>query len=66
MNVRELREKDVQTLKDLLVDLRKGQFNLRMERATGQLSDVSRFRKTRRDVAQVKTIIREKAVQDSK
>ena len=66
MNVRELREKDVQALKDLLVDLRKGQFNLRMERATGQLSDVSRFRKTRRDVAQVKTIIREKAVQDSK
>ena len=48
-------------LKDELAALRKEEFTLRMTRATGQLSDTSRFKKIRRDVARIKTILNEQA-----
>lgn len=57
----ELRAKSATELKDELVELRKEEFSLRMIRGTGQLSDTSRFKKIRRDVARIKTILNEQA-----
>jgi large subunit ribosomal protein L29 len=45
----------------MLLDLRKEQFNLRFQRATGQLEALSRIRQVRRDIARVKTIIGERS-----
>ncbi|MCA1952094.1 MAG: 50S ribosomal protein L29 [Hyphomicrobiales bacterium] len=47
-------------LHDELLKLKKEQFNLRFQRATGQLENVSRVREVRRDIARVKTIQRTK------
>lgn len=57
----ELRAKSATELKDELVELRKEEFGLRMKRGTGQLSDTGRFKKIRRDVARIKTILNEQA-----
>ena len=46
-----------------LLDLLKAQFGLRMQLATQQLANISQMSKVRRDIARVRTIIREKAVQ---
>ncbi len=48
-------------LNTMLLDLRKEQFNLRFQRATGQLEALSRIRQVRRDIARVKTIIGERS-----
>jgi large subunit ribosomal protein L29 len=56
-----LRAKTATELKDELVELRKEEFTLRMHRGTGQLSDTSRFKKIRREVARIKTILNEQA-----
>ena len=50
-------------LKKELLDLLKAQFGLRMQLATQQLSNSSQISKVRRDIARVRTLIREKAVQ---
>ena len=47
-------------LKDELVTLKKEQFNLRFQRATGQLENTSRVRQVRRDIARLQTIARVK------
>ncbi|MCL4160528.1 UNVERIFIED_CONTAM: hypothetical protein GTU68_051764 [Idotea baltica] len=57
----ELRSKSATELKDELTTLRKEEFDLRMRRGTGQLSDTARFKKIRRDVARIKTILNEQA-----
>jgi large subunit ribosomal protein L29 len=46
---------------DRLGELKKEQFNLRFQRATGQLEGTARVREVRRDIARVKTVLREKA-----
>ncbi|MGC9385763.1 MAG: 50S ribosomal protein L29 [Hydrogenovibrio sp.] len=56
----ELSAKSNEELKNELLDLLKQQFNLRMQHATGQLANTSELRKTRRAIARVKTIIRQK------
>jgi len=56
-----LRAKSATELKEELVELRKEEFGLRMKRGTGQLADTSRFKKIRRDVARIKTILNEQA-----
>ena len=56
----DIRAKTTDELGTLLLDLRKEQFNLRFQRATGQLEGVSRVRQVRRDIARVKTIMTEK------
>ncbi len=61
MKASELREKTVADLNDLLLELRKEQFNLRMQNATGQLNQVDQFGKIRVDVARIKTILNEKS-----
>ena len=50
-------------LKDKLGDLKKEQFNLRFQKATGQLEKSSRVLEVRRDIARVKTIARQKAAE---
>ena len=57
----ELREKSVDELKQTLDDLLKEQFNLRMQRGTGQLSRPSQMKVVRRGIARVKTVMHEKA-----
>ncbi len=57
----DIRAKSPDQLKDLLLDLRREQFNLRFQRATGQNEGQSRVRAVRRDIARVKTILAEKS-----
>jgi large subunit ribosomal protein L29 len=56
----DVRLKTNDELETQLLSLRKEQFNLRFQRATGQLEGVSRVREVRRDIARVKTILSEK------
>ena len=51
----------VDQLSDELAKLKKEQFNLRFQKATGQLEKTARVKEVRRDIARVKTILREKA-----
>lgn len=61
MKAADLREKTPDQLRDELAALKKEQFNLRFQRATGQLENTARVRKVRRDIARIKTISRLKA-----
>ena len=53
----------VDQLQDELLHLKKEQFNLRFQRATGQLENTGRVREVRKDIARVKTLSRQKAAQ---
>jgi large subunit ribosomal protein L29 len=59
MDAKELRSKKVPELNDELVKLRKEQFSLRMQRATGQSPKPDQFTKVRRNIARLKTIMNE-------
>jgi large subunit ribosomal protein L29 len=61
MNAKELRDKSADDLNKELVDLLREQFNLRMQKGTGQLSRPHQMKEVRRSIARVKTILREKA-----
>lgn len=61
MDMKELREKDVEALNKELGELYKAGFSLRMQLATQQLNNTSELRKTRRNIARVKTVLQEKA-----
>ena len=50
-------------LNDELLNLKKEQFNLRFQGATGQLENVARVREVRRDIARVRTLQRQKTLQ---
>ncbi|ENO90651.1 50S ribosomal protein L29 [Thauera linaloolentis] len=63
MKASELRAKSADELNTELVDLLKAQFSLRMQHATQQLGNTSQIGKVRRDIARVRTILREKAGQ---
>jgi len=63
MKASELRTKSLDELNKELLDLLRAQFGLRMQLATQQLSNTSQVSKVRRDIARVRTLIREKAVQ---
>ena len=56
----DLRAMTVDQLDDEVLKLKKEQFNLRFQRATGQLENTSRVREVRRDIARIKTIARQK------
>jgi large subunit ribosomal protein L29 len=60
MNASELRNKNQAELKDELLGLLREQFNLRMQRASGQLSKGHLLRNVRRNIARVKTVLNEK------
>ena len=53
-------------LNDELLNLKKEQFNLRFQGATGQLENVARVREVRRDIARVRTLQRAKTLQQAK
>ena len=63
MKASELRAKSAADLNKELNELLKAQFSLRMQAATQQLSNTSQIGKVRRDIARVKTILREKTRQ---
>ena len=62
----DLKAMGADALQDELLKLKKEQFNLRFQRATGQLENTSRVRVVRRDIARVKTLSRHKAAAAAK
>ena len=62
MKTSELRSKSVDELNKELLELLKAQFGLRMQMATQQLANVSQIGKVWRDIARVRTLLREKVV----
>jgi large subunit ribosomal protein L29 len=63
MKPEDIRGMTVDQLDDELLKLKKEQFNLRFQRATGQLESSSRVRVVRRDIARIKTIAHQKRAQ---
>jgi len=60
MKPSDIRAMSEDQMKDELVKLKKEQFNLRFQRATGQLENTARMRQIRRDIARIQTIARVK------
>jgi large subunit ribosomal protein L29 len=61
MKAADLRSKSSDELQNELVELSREKFNMRMQRATGQLANSHKMKEVRRDIARVKTILNEKA-----
>jgi large subunit ribosomal protein L29 len=59
--IADLRAKSDDQLKSQIAELLKEQFNLRIQKATGQLTNVARVGQVRREIAQIKTLMNEKA-----
>jgi large subunit ribosomal protein L29 len=57
MKAADARQKTDDELKEMLIDLRKEGFNLRFQRASGQLENTARVRAVRRDIARIKTTL---------
>ncbi|MEP3047685.1 MAG: 50S ribosomal protein L29 [Roseibium sp.] len=62
MKASDVRAKTLDELRTELEGLKKEQFNLRFQKATGQLENTARVRQISRDVARIQTIMREKRV----
>jgi len=60
MKAEDIRTKSLDELRDNLTSLKKAQFNLRFQAATGQLEKTARIREVRRDIARIKTIAAQK------
>ena len=60
IDLQDIRLKHPTDLKQLLEDLLEEQFKLKMQAATGQLAKSSEFKKVRKDIARIKTIMKEK------
>ncbi len=63
MKASELRAKSEADLQQEVLSLTKAQFGLRMQKATQQMTNTSELRKVRRDIARVKTVLKEKGAQ---
>jgi large subunit ribosomal protein L29 len=61
MKAKDIRGKSPAELDKELTDLLKAQFNLRMQKATQQLANTGQIKSVRRDIARVRTMMREKA-----
>ena len=61
MKANELREKSAQQLNEQLLGLLRDQFNLRMQKATGQLGQSHLLKQVKRDIARVKTVLNQQA-----
>jgi len=59
MKLADIRKKSAAELNQELVELRREQFNLRMQRGTGQLGNPARFKEVRREIARIKTVMNE-------
>ena len=66
MKTTDIRTMTADQLDDELAKLKKEQFNLRFQKATGQLENTVRVRQVRRDIARIKTIAAEKQATASK
>jgi len=66
MKAEDLRTKSPDELTDQLASLKKEQFNLRFQRATGQLEKTARIREVRRDIARIKTVATQKRAAEKK
>lgn len=65
MKAEDLKTKTVDELQKLLLDTRKGQFNLRFQRTNGQMENTSEIRKTRRTIARIKTFLNAKLKEEA-
>ena len=61
MKANDVKTMTADQLSDQLASLKKEQFNLRFQKATGQLEKTARVKEVRRDIARIKTIARQKA-----
>ena len=61
MKAKDLREKSVEELQSTLGEEQEAQFKLRMQKATGQLTESHKVKQTRRNIARLKTVITQKA-----
>ena len=61
MNVNEMKGKTVVELNDELNKLLQEQFSLRMQKGTGQMTNVNELRRVRRDIARIKTVMTQKS-----
>ena len=66
MNASELQGKTKEELLEELVGLRREQFNLRKQQATGQMARPDQYRKVRKNIARVKTVLRAKEIEAAK
>ena len=60
MKVDDIRAMTPDQMEDAILNLKKERFNLRFQRATGQLENTSRLKEARRDIARIKTIAAQK------
>lgn len=60
MKIAELRSKSPEELKELVLSLKKEQFNLRFQRTTGALENAGRFKEVRKTIARAKTVLNAK------
>ncbi len=63
MDINEMKSKTVVELRDALKGLLQEQFNLRMQKGMGQMTDIFELRRVRRDIARVKTVMTEKSTE---
>jgi large subunit ribosomal protein L29 len=63
MTIKEIREKDVEALRHELADKQKHLFELRTQAVTEKLEDPSQLRKTRKEIAQIKTILHQRELE---
>ena len=60
MKAEDIRAMSDDQMEDAVLNLKKERFNLRFQRATGQLENTSRLKEARRDIARIRTIARQK------
>ena len=65
MKLQDIREKSVDELKGLVVDLKKELFNLRLQKSTNKLENPASISATKRMIARAKTVIKEKEVENA-
>ena len=65
MTIKEIREKESGHLKEELADKRKHLFDLRSQAVTEKLEDPSQLRKTRREIAQMQTVLRQREIEEA-
>jgi large subunit ribosomal protein L29 len=66
MNAQELHDKSVEELDQMQRELKRKLFNLRFQRATGELDNTAELGKTRRDIARVMTIVQQKKAREAR
>lgn len=62
MSLQDLKDKDVDSLRNELLELRQAQLKLNMQKASGQLEQTHQIRQVRRDIARIKTLLAQQNV----